>query len=142
MNTNESTLVRPTRSLDWCNAAAWAAQVLAAVILAQTLYFKFQAAPESVYIFESLGVEPWGRIAAGVAELFAAAFLLVPRLNWLGAALGFGVILGALGTHLFVIGIEVQGDGGLLFALAVVVLSCCAATLYLRRGAWLRLMVK
>lgn len=142
MNTNENALARSTRSLDWSSAAAWAAQVVAAFILGQTLYFKFQAAPESVYIFESLGVEPWGRIAAGVAELFAAALLLVPRLSWLGAALGLGVIFGALGAHLFVIGIEVQGDGGLLFALAVTVLCCCVVTLYLRRAAWLRLIVR
>lgn len=124
--------------IDWRNAAAWVAQVAAVFILGQTLYFKFQAAPESVYIFASLGVEPWGRIAAGVAELVAVGLLLVPRLSWVGAALGMGVILGALGTHLFMIGIEVQGDGGLLFTLALAVLVCCSAVLYLRRALWMQ----
>ena len=94
----------------------------AALILLQTLYFKFSGAPESVHIFSTLGVEPWGRLASGVAELVAAILLLTTRWNWLGAALAIGIMLGALGAHLTVLGIEVQGDGGLLFALALGVL--------------------
>ena len=97
-------------------------RIAAAIILLQTLYFKFTGAPESVHIFSTLGVEPWGRLASGVAELMAAILLLTTRWNWLGAALAIGIMLGALGTHLTVLGIEVQGDGGLLFALALGVL--------------------
>ena len=97
-------------------------RIAAAIILLQTLYFKFTGAPESVHIFATLGVEPWGRLASGVAELVAAILLLTTRWNWLGAALAIGIMLGALGTHLTVLGIEVQGDGGLLFALALGVL--------------------
>jgi hypothetical protein len=94
----------------------------AALILLQTLFFKFTAAPESVYIFSTLGVEPWGRLASGVAELVAAILLLTRRWNWLGAALAIGIMLGALGAHFTVLGIAVQGDSGLLFALALAVL--------------------
>jgi uncharacterized membrane protein YphA (DoxX/SURF4 family) len=97
-------------------------RIAAAIILLQTLYFKFTGAPESVHIFSTLGVEPWGRLASGVAELVAAILLLTTRWNWLGAALAIGIMLGALGAHLTVLGIEVQGDGGLLFALALGVL--------------------
>ncbi|MBK9419078.1 MAG: DoxX family protein [Flavobacteriales bacterium] len=97
-------------------------RIAAAIILLQTLYFKFSGAPESVHIFSTLGVEPWGRLASGVAELVAAILLLTTRWNWLGAALAIGIMLGALGAHLTVLGIEVQGDGGLLFALALGVL--------------------
>ena len=97
-------------------------RIAAAIILLQTLFFKFTGAPESVHIFSTLGVEPWGRLASGVAELMAAILLLTTRWNWLGAALAIGIMLGALGTHLTVLGIEVQGDGGLLFALALGVL--------------------
>ena len=97
-------------------------RIAAAIILLQTLYFKFSGAPESVHIFSTLGVEPWGRLASGVAELMAAILLLTTRWNWLGAALAIGIMLGALGAHLTVLGIEVQGDGGLLFALALGVL--------------------
>ena len=97
-------------------------RIAAAIILLQTLFFKFTGAPESVHIFSTLGVEPWGRLASGVAELVAAILLLTTRWNWLGAALAIGIMLGALGTHLTVLGIEVQGDGGLLFALALGVL--------------------
>ncbi len=114
----------------------WVLRVVPAAILLQTLFFKFTAAPESVYIFETLGLEPWGRIGSGLAELVAAVLLLVPRprLPLVGAALGVALMVGAIGSHLTRLGIEVQGDGGLLFGLAVAVLVCCAAVVYLRRN--------
>lgn len=119
---------------------SWVAQLAAAAILAQTLYFKFTAAPESVYIFSTLGMEPYGRIGSGIGELIAAILLLIPSLAWLGAAMGLGVISGALFFHLTKLGIEVQGDGGLLFALAVIVFICCLTVLALRRHQWLPLL--
>jgi hypothetical protein len=97
-------------------------RVAAAIILLQTLYFKFSAAPESVYIFSTLGMEPWGRIGSGVAELVAALALLTIRWSWLGAALAIGIMVGAIGAHLTVLGIVVQEDGGTLFILAMSVL--------------------
>ncbi|MFN0034133.1 MAG: DoxX family membrane protein [Saprospiraceae bacterium] len=110
-----------------------ALRLVAAGILAQTLFFKFSGAAESVWIFEQLGAEPWGRLGSGVAELVCAVLLFLPRLAWLGALGGLGVMSGAIVSHLFILGIEVQGDGGLLFFLAVVVFVCCAVTLWLRR---------
>jgi len=112
---------------------SWIAQLVVAVILGQTLFFKFTAAPESVYIFETLGLEPWGRIGSGLAELVAVALLLVPSTPALGALVALGVIVGAIGSHLGPLGIEVQGDGGLLFGLALVVLTGSALILGLRR---------
>jgi hypothetical protein len=114
--------------------AVWVAQLAAAAILGQTLVFKFGAAPESVWIFETLGVEPWGRLGSGAVEALAVALLLVPRTAVLGALLGAGTMLGAILSHVLVLGITVRGDGGLLFALANVVLACCLAVLWSRRG--------
>lgn len=94
---------------------------LAALILLQTLYFKFGAAPESVYIFTKVGIEPWGRIGSGVAELIAGLLLLWPAFAWVGAGIALGVMAGAIMTHLTILGIEVQGDGGYLFFLALIV---------------------
>ncbi|MBC7775205.1 MAG: DoxX family protein [Phycisphaerae bacterium] len=111
-----------------------ALRLIAAAILSQTLFFKFSGAEESVWIFQQLGAEPWGRLGSGVAELVCAALLLIPRTAWLGALGGLGVMSGALVSHLFILGIEVKGDGGLLFILALVVFVCCAVTLWLRRG--------
>src|SRR5688572_3751053 len=85
--------------------ASWIAQLTAAVIFAQTLFFKFTAAPESVYIFTTLGVEPWGRVASGCAELVAAALLLYWRTAALGSLLALGVIGGAIASHLTKLGI-------------------------------------
>jgi len=105
-------------------------RILIALILLQTLYFKFTGAPESRYIFETVGMEPWGRIGSGIAELCAVILLFVPGLTWAGALLALGVISGAIFFHLTKLGIVVQDDGGLLFSLACVVF---AGSLYL---AW------
>jgi len=115
-------------------AASWALQIVAAAILFQTLFFKFTGAEESVYIFTTLGMEPWGRIGSGVAELIACVLLLAPRGAVYGAILSLGVISGAIASHLTTLGIVVMGDGGLLFGLAVVVFLCSAGVLALRRA--------
>jgi len=103
---------------------------LAAIIMLQTLYFKFTASPESVYIFTKVGIEPWGRIATGIAELIAAILLLIPSQRYLGAFLSVGIMAGAILTHLFVLGIEVQNDRGYLFILAFVVFLSCIRILF------------
>jgi len=118
---------------------SWIARLVAAGILLQTLYFKFTAAPESVYIFGALGVEPWGRIATGIAELAAAALLLIPATAAWGALLAAGIAAGAIASHVAVLGITIpdehgQGDGGLLFALALTVLAAALVALWLHRG--------
>jgi hypothetical protein len=115
-------------------ATSWALQLIVAGILLQTLFFKFTGASESVYIFSTLGAEPWGRIGSGVVELIAALLLLYPATITSGALLALGVITGAIVSHLTVLGIEVQGDGGLLFLLALAVFVSSAAILFLRRG--------
>jgi len=97
-------------------------RLLAAFIMLQTLYFKFTAQPESVYIFSQVGIEPWGRIGTGVAELIASILILIPRTIVLGALMAIGIMLGAVATHLFILGIQVQGDGGQLFTYAMIVL--------------------
>ncbi len=112
---------------------SWALRIGVAAILVQTLFFKFTAAPESVYIFTTLGLEPWGRIGSGAVELVAALLLLLPAAVALGALLALGTISGALFAHFTQLGIEVQGDGGLLFALACAVFLACATLLWMHR---------
>jgi len=108
-------------------------RVIPAAIFLQTLFFKFTAAPESVYIFETLGMEPYGRIGSGIAELIASILLLIPNTTKWGAALGLGVIGGAIMSHLTKLGIVVQDDGGTLFIMAVVVFICCAILVWNHR---------
>jgi uncharacterized membrane protein YphA (DoxX/SURF4 family) len=114
-------------------AVSWVCRIAAAVILLQTLYFKFSGAEESVYIFTKVGLEPWGRYASGVAELFAAVLLLLPRTTWLGALIAAGVMVGAIGSHLTKLGIVVKDDGGLLFALALIVFVTSLVSLFIHR---------
>ena len=108
-------------------------KLIVAVILLQTLYFKFTGAPESVFIFETVGMEPWGRIGSGIVELLAAILLFIPRATWLGAILALGSMTGAIFFHLTKLGIEVMEDGGLLFILACVVFACCLLILWSER---------
>lgn len=113
---------------------SWVLQLIAAGILFQTLFFKFTGAPESVYIFSTLGVEPVGRIGSGIAELIASILLLVPSAAAFGALMAIGVMSGAILSHVTVLGIEIQGDGGLLFALAIVVFISSLIVLFIRRA--------
>jgi hypothetical protein len=114
---------------------SWSLRGVAAALLFQTLFFKFSGAKESVYIFSSLGMEPWGRIGIGVLELIATILLLVPRTVVYGAVLSLGVISGALFFHLTRLGIALRAvdDHGELFALAVVVFICSAGVLIMHR---------
>jgi len=96
-------------------------RILIAIILIQTLRFKFAAHPDSVYIFSKVGLEPVGRIGIGVLELIAGILLLVPKTVWIGATLIMGILGGAIMMHLTQLGIEVNGDSGVLFYTAVFV---------------------
>lgn len=119
---------------------SWIFSILAALILLQTLFFKFSASPESVAIFSQLGVEPWGRVLTGILELIASILLLVPKTRPFGAVTAIGLMAGALGAHVFVIGIESQGDGGYLFFLAISVLIASLIVLIIHRVQILELV--
>jgi putative oxidoreductase len=114
---------------------SWALRLIVAVILVQTLFFKFTAAKESVYIFSTLGMEPWGRVGSGVFELVASILLLIPSTITLGAAMAMAATGSAILFHLFRLGIALTavGDHGELFALAIVVTLCSAGILLLHR---------
>jgi uncharacterized membrane protein YphA (DoxX/SURF4 family) len=118
----------------------WIFRLTAAIILLQTLYFKFSAAEESVYIFSTLGIEPYGRIGSGIVEMIAAVLILIPRTTFLGALLGAGVMIGAIFLHLFVLGIEVKNDGGELFVLAIITFLCCLALIYWNKSKIINLL--
>lgn len=112
----------------------WTLRLGAAAIFLQTLYFKFSAAPESVYIFSALGMEPYGRIGSGAVELLASILLLIPRTTLAGAFIGAGTMAGAIAVHLLFLGIEVKNDGGTLFILAIIAFLCCSALIYDQRN--------
>ena len=111
----------------------WILRLVAAVILLQTLFFKFSAAEESVYIFSTLGIEPWGRIATGVMELMAAVLILLPRTVVIGAVLSIGIMAGAVLSHLFILGMSVRHDGGQLFIYALTVLISAIILFWIHR---------
>lgn len=132
----------------WLKAISWACRLIAAVILLQTLFFKFTAAPESVYIFTKLGVflnhylpslsvdsvQVYARLGSGIMELIAAILLLVPRSVWAGAVLAMAATGGAIFSHLTFLGLVVVNDGGLLFALALIVFGASATAIFIHRS--------
>jgi hypothetical protein len=110
---------------------SWILRLIVAVILLQTLFFKFSAAKESIYIFSTLGVEPWGRIGSGIFELIASILLFIPSTTTVGAAMALAATGSAILFHLTRLGIALTpvGDHGELFALAVVVTVCSIGVL-------------
>jgi len=110
----------------------WLLRIIAAVILLQTLYFKFTAHPQSVELFTTLGMEPWGRIGTGIAELVTAFLLLIPRTTLLGAFMGLGLMSGAIFFHLTKLGINFGGDP-VLFSYAVITFVCCSCLIVIFR---------
>ncbi|MGZ5219521.1 MAG: DoxX family protein, partial [Chitinophagaceae bacterium] len=119
--------------MNWYTIGTWALRIIAALILLQTLFFKFSAAEESVYIFSTLGMEPWGRIGSGVLELIASILILYPRTTFFGAALGAGLMSGAIFFHLTKLGVVVKNDGGQLFIYAMLVFVSCVLLLIIYR---------
>lgn len=105
-------------------------RIVVAIILIQTLRFKFTAHPDSVYIFTQAGLEPYGRIGIGVLELIAGIMLLIPKTVWLGASTTIGLMIGAIFMHLTKIGIEINNDNGVLFITAMVTLILSSIILY------------
>lgn len=112
---------------------SWLLRLIAALILLQTLYFKFTAHPESVALFSKLGAEPWGRVGTGILELITGLLLLIPATAFLGGFLAMSLMAGAIASHLLVIGVESKGDGGQLFMLAILVLVCSIAIQIIHR---------
>ena len=111
----------------------WLISILAAFILLQTLFFKFTGSEESIYIFTTVGMEPWGRFASGAVELVAGILLLSNKYRIYGALLGLAVMVGAIFFHLTSLGIEVMNDDGLLFYYALTVFISCTILIFMRK---------
>ena len=124
------------------NTITWILRIVAALIMLQTLFFKFSAAPESVYIFTKLGIEPWGRIGIGCIELVASILLLIPRFTFIGAFLTVGISAGAIFSHLTQLGIVVQDDGGELFILACILFITSLTLLVILRKKFYSILLK
>lgn len=117
------------------NYISLALRLTVAIILLQTLFFKFTAHPDSVHIFTALGVEPWGRITLGIVELITAILVLLPKTQVVGMFFSLGIIIGAIASHLFVLGINVSNDGGKVFSLAILVFAASFVYLLIHRAS-------
>ena len=121
------------------NLFTWLLRILAALIMLQTLYFKFSAQPESVQLFTMLGMEPWGRIGTGIFELVASILILYPRTTGIGALLGLGLMAGAIFFHITKLGLNFGGSY-LLFFYAVIVFAACFVLVLIYKNSLLKLV--
>lgn len=112
----------------------WVLRLIAAIIMLQTVYFKFSGAEESVYIFTQMGIEPWGRYATGIAELIASILILYKPLTAFGSLMAVGIMSGALVSHILVLGVVVKDDNGLLFSYALIVWLASVILAWLNRA--------
>lgn len=115
-------------------------RLITSIILFQSLYFKFTGHKEAVHIFSTLEVEPWGRILLGCIEFIIGVMLLLPRSKFYGVIGAIGLMVGAIGTHLFTpVGIVVQwgnkSDNGQLFGMAIVAFLCSVISFLIQRKA-------
>ncbi|TAH09835.1 MAG: DoxX family protein [Sphingobacteriia bacterium] len=121
---------------------AWVLRLIAAIIMLQTLYFKFTGAEESIYIFTTLGIEPYGRIGSGIGELIASILILIPSTTAIGALLAVGIMSGAIMSHLTKLGIVIQNDGGQLFVYALLVFISSAILVILHKDQLINIIQK
>lgn len=126
-------MVLPETLTQTQRAISWICCAIAAGIMVETLFFKFTGAPESVYIFQKMGTEPWWRWGQGIWELVASFCLLVPRLRWAGGILTTGAMLAAILSHMTWLGYTIQGDHGLLFGMALATFTCGFTLMILHR---------
>lgn len=122
--------------------APWVLRIVAALIMLQTLYFKFSGSEESVYIFSQLGMEPWGRIGTGILELIASLLILYPKTTFFGSVLAIGLMLGAICAHATKLGFAVKNDGGQLFIYALLVLLSSLILAIIFRNEGINLLKK
>lgn len=110
----------------------WTLRIFVAAVLLPQAYFKLTGTDEFVFVFQMLGAEPVGRYLTASLELMTVILLLGPRTLVQGALTGIIVMLGAVGSHLFVLGISVNEDHGAMFLLACCVLACLVFVVMLR----------
>jgi uncharacterized membrane protein YphA (DoxX/SURF4 family) len=126
------TTTAPALPRKWQNALSWLLQVLLAVAFGAAGSLKLIGAPEMIALFDGIGAGQWFRYVTGAVEVVIAILLLVPGLAVFGALLAVPTMLGAVATHLFLV-------GGSPFP-AFVLLSLSAVVLWLRREQAYRLM--
>jgi len=86
------------------NVGLWLLQIGAAGMFLIVGFLKLSGDPRLVGLFDAIGFGQWFRYVTGSLEVLGAVLLLIPRLSGLGALLLVGAMLGAVATHLFVVG--------------------------------------
>jgi putative oxidoreductase len=86
------------------NVGLWVLQIAAAGMFLMAGFFKLSGNPQMVGLFEAIGLGQWFRYLTGALEVSGAFLLLIPRTSGLGALMLAGVMVGAVLTHVFIVG--------------------------------------
>ena len=86
------------------NVLLWVLQIGAAGMFLMVGFLKLSGNPQLVGLFEAIGLGQWFRYLTGTLEVAGAFLLLIPRMSGLGALMLAGVMVGAVVTHVFIVG--------------------------------------
>ena len=114
------------------NIVLWVLQLGTAAMFLMAGFSKLSSDPMAVAGFEKIGFGQWFRYLTGTLEVSGALALLTPWLSGVGALLLAAVMVGAVATHLFILG------GSPLMAILLLVINAFIA--WGRRGQILRLL--
>jgi hypothetical protein len=84
--------------------ALWTVQIAVAALFLFAGSLKLTGAPQMVATFDAIGLGQWFRYLTGAIEIGSALALLVPPLAPFGALLLVPTMVGAVATHLFIVG--------------------------------------
>jgi uncharacterized membrane protein YphA (DoxX/SURF4 family) len=86
------------------NVVLWVLQIAAAAMFLMVGFLKLSGNAQLVGLFEAIGLGQWFRYLTGALEVAGAILLLIPRTSGLAALMLAGVMVGAVVTHVFIVG--------------------------------------
>ena len=86
------------------NVVLWVLQIGAAGMFLMVGFLKLSGNAQLVGLFEAIGLGQWFRYLTGTLEVAGAFLLLIPRTSGLSALMLAGVMVGAVVTHVFIVG--------------------------------------
>jgi putative oxidoreductase len=122
--TSKSESSTPTRIPE---AVVWTLQALAAALFLLAGTSKLAGVPGQVQLFGAIGIGQWFRYVTGTIEVIGAVLLFVPSLAVFAALALAATMVGAIITHLFIVG----GNP----AMAIVLLAAATTIAWAKRSS-------
>lgn len=82
----------------------WGVRIFLALVFVSAGIAKLAGVPQMVQVFDAIGAGQWFRYLTGTVEILGAVLLVVPATGFAGGLLLLATMLGAIATHLLLIG--------------------------------------